>query len=449
MAMQQDKVSNGDIMPVNHTRSLWQTGALFALIALTVNLSGCTGIAKGITEAVIGDPSKRQDTRKCYVRGRPFDGIKTIMAENADSKGNGKTGHSVLKILMVHGIGTHQPGYSTRLLENIAAGLGMARFDEKIKEISLQERQDSVGEFGKLRFTRYMNSTGEKEMIFAELTWDPIVENEKKGIEFDNSGEYSFRRAALNNSLKEFVNATLPDVLMYNGTSRLPIQLSIGQSICWMMNEPWDSIPAKGSHYCNGNTPRSLSQINDDFVFITHSLGSRITIDSLQFIAAAVAEKAKNNPSFAEKVKTLQDKDLTVFMLSNQLPLLQLGQHEPGVTGKISEMCGPQAKSPELRMFRQTRLIAFSDPNDLFSYAIPPDFLDRHVDSRLCPNLTNVILNVADVVNLLGGELANPLSAHTQYDADERVISLITNGIGGKYTSPIIKDRCTWLEAVP
>lgn len=419
---------------------------LLPLLALAAQLAGCSGLARGITEAVIGNSSQKQDTRKCFIRGRSFAGLETILARQDSDAERDKVKHAVLKVLMVHGIGSHQPGYSTRLAENLARTLALQRVDEQTKEITLSERADSEREFGVLRINRYLSPKNERQMVFAELTWDPIVEKEKRGIEFDNSGEYSFRRASLNNSLKSFVNATIPDVLMYNGSSRLPIQLSIGQAMCWLMNETWDSLPAQGKFFCAGNSPSSLARIQDDFVFITHSLGSRITVDALQMIASAVAERAKTDVSFAEKMKLLQEKDFTVFMLSNQLPLLQLGQSEPKVTGKIRELCGPHARTPEQRMFKETRLIAFSDPNDLFSYAVPGKFLDEHMDSRLCPTLTNVIINVTDVMNLLGGELANPLSAHTEYDADERVLGLLTRGIGVPDSSA--QDRCNWLETM-
>ncbi len=53
------------------------------------------------------------------------------------------------------------------------------------------------------------------------------------------------------------------------------------------------------------------------------------------------------------------------------------------------------------------------------------------MDSRLCPEMTNVILNVAKVINVLGFcELANPMKAHNGYQIDERVIGLISKGLG-------------------
>ena len=80
---------------------------------------------------------------------------------------------------------------------------------------------------------------------------------------------------------------------------------------------------------------------------------------------------------------------------------------------------------------------------------MPPKFVETYLDSRLCPVATNVTINVARAISLLGiGEFADPLEAHTGYDHDERVISLIAHGIGVAETAPIIKARCTWLETV-
>ena len=101
-------------------------------------------------------------------------------------------------------------------------------------------------------------------------------------------------------------------------------------------------------------------------------------------------------------------------------------------------------------MVQETRVVAFSDPNDLFSYAIPAKFLDVHMDSRLCPTLTNVILNIAPATSVLGmGEFANPMTAHLEYDNDERVIALITQGLDREAMAPMILERCDWIEAVP
>lgn len=413
------------------------------LLGLIGVLSGCAGMAKGVTEALLADKEEKEDTRKCLVRGRAFPGLETCMQQQEREAASGVAERRVLKVLMVHGIGTHKPGYSTRLAENLARALSLPQVEEKYKEFNLSH-PNYPGELGTLRVSRFFNTEKGRDLIFYELTWDPIVEAAKQTIAFDNSGEYAFRRTGVNNALKLFVNDTVPDVVLYYGKFREQIQSSVGQSIAWMMSETWESLPGGGTVYCDATDPKNLDRLADDYVFITHSLGSRITSDALQRIAAVV----KANPKFGNRVEILMEKTFPVFMLSNQLPLLQLGQPEPEVHGQIDEICRNDSPRAKERLFRQTRLIAFSDPNDLFSYAIPPKFLDQYIDSRLCPTLTNVVLNVADLANIFGVGIANPMAAHTEYDDDERVLGLVVRGIGQGDVAQTVADRCEWIEAV-
>jgi hypothetical protein len=415
---------------------------------------------------------KKEDVRKCYVRGRPFEGLETKLKRQQQAAQVSKGDHPVLKVLVVHGIGSHQPGYSTRLAENLAQALSLNRVQETVKEMTITHPKFPDQELGLLRLTRYLNTDEGREIIFAELTWNPIVAKEKQTINFDNSGEYSFRRAPINNIMKVFVNDTIPDVMMFNGTSRQQIHVSVGQSLCWLMSESWASLQTKTAQFCDASVSTSIDRLDDEFVFITHSLGSRITVDALQWIASLVSDITKPEAAVAGNLqplqhaavthlptktrstvmaqkRLLQQKEFTVFMLSNQLPLLQLGQPKPQVTGRIAEICGPEAAHETERIFRNTHLIALSDPNDLFSYALPPSFINEYVDSRLCPTLTNAILNVSDVTDIFVGQFANPLAAHTEYDNDPRVIGLIARGIGHSEVDPEVAERCTWLESVP
>ena len=67
----------------------------------------------------------------------------------------------------------------------------------------------------------------------------------------------------------------------------------------------------------------------------------------------------------------------------------------------------------------KTQIIAFSDPNDLMSYPVPDKFAGQYIESRLCPCVTNVTINVAAVNSLLGlGEIANPMGAHLGYEGE-------------------------------
>ena len=68
------------------------------------------------------------------------------------------------------------------------------------------------------------------------------------------------------------------------------------------------------------------------------------------------------------------------------------------------------------------------------------------MDSRICPSLVNVIINIAPVKSVLGVELAAPGEAHRGYDNDQRVIKLMAHGMSDDQADPMVKDRCTWME---
>ena len=147
--------------------------------------------------------------------------------------------------------------------------------------------------------------------------------------------------------------------------------------------------------------------------------------------------------------KAFKELDVKVFMLANQLPLLQSGLEPASVRDAVPAYCRPDGAHYADRLFEETDLIAFSDPNDLLSYPIPDRFVRDYVDLRLCPQQVNVTINVAPVTDLIGlGEFANPLAAHVEYENDERVIDLITRGIGQPETTPVVKDAAPgWRSA--
>jgi hypothetical protein len=102
--------------------------------------------------------------------------------------------------------------------------------------------------------------------------------------------------------------------------------------------------------------------------------------------------------------------------------MLQLGRQLPEVIGQEANYCQAKVSEYSSRMFSETDIVAFSDPNDILNYAISQDFSKKYLDSRLCVNVTNVNINVAKVIDAFGiGKFANKLDAHTGYTRDDRV----------------------------
>jgi hypothetical protein len=63
----------------------------------------------------------------------------------------------------------------------------------------------------------------------------------------------------------------------------------------------------------------------------------------------------------------------------------------------------------------------------------------------MCPVMTNVIINIAEVKKVFGVELAAAGDAHRNYDNDERVIKMSAHGVN-ENADPMVKERCEWLE---
>lgn len=399
-------------------------------------LTGCSSVARGVTEAIL--EREKEDTRMCEIAGPPFNGVK-------DSINQASAGASHTKVLMVHGIGKHLPDYSAHFREKLVRKLDLESMDPAIKRIELVNDAKNGVPVGLLKIYHYYNSASQHDLLFYELTWSPISDEAKKVIEFDSSEAYSYRRADLNKSLKSFMNQTVPDLLVYEGEERALINKSVGQSICWMFRDQWADLPESGVHYCDFRDNKIGNNIRqDDYFVVTHSLGSRITLDTFNNYALLqkTCPECKYPQSFTSAMK---DEALTVFMMANQLPLLQVGRSKPDFTGQVENFCNPAGSKYDERLVGKTRIVAFSDPNDILSYPIPPDYVENYIDSRTCPEIVNVELNVAHPTDLFGVmNLANPLEAHVGYQEDDRVIEIISSGLHRDNLSPLIAQKCNW-----
>ena len=398
---------------------------LFILVCCITLLSGCAGFG---------------DSRRCQIKGEPFQGIFPLIKDSAKTT----------KVMMVHGVGKHDPGYSTQLREGLANKMGLNQISKITKNITLNDWIETDKEFGNLRITRSTNEDESHELLFYELTWSELTDNQKAMLAYDMSGEYSFRRAFVNEKIKEFTNDVLPDQMLYVGDAREDILISVGEALCWMISKPWHDLPVTGNRACTAVDLKTavVSMKNDHYAFITHSLGSRIVIDGLQRLARIHGDKKNERRVKVKKVlagkfnQAFRELRIPIFMLANQLPLFQITREPPEITGQYDAYCRAEGEHYNLRTLSEIDIIAFSDPNDILSYTITEEFMDRYLDSRLCIDTTNININVADVTGIFGIDYANPLDAHVGYETDERVIALIANGVGNKDTSPIITERC-------
>ena len=104
-----------------------------------------------------------------------------------------------------------------------------------------------------------------------------------------------------------------------------------------MVSRSWSELPelTEGT-YCGPDMPGFGSRMpQDDFVLITHSLGSRATIDAMQRLTNM---PVTSDPRIKRVADQFAQRDIQVFMLSNQLPLLEAGREGQQVTGQIGSL---------------------------------------------------------------------------------------------------------------
>ena len=184
------------------------------------------------------------------------------------------------------------------------------------------------------------------------------------------------------------------------------------------------------------------------YASIVESLGSQLFLD-------VVNDSFDSNEVWAKEFLSRTE---SVFMLSNQIPLLSLAKIEP-VKIKIANAvpsdeelrqwrdspplpADPYVLFEPLRRFEKgvvesdrimdrrrsnpIDVIAFSDPNDLLSYPVPPKAVNP---SRL--RVVNVFISIATTgYSMPFGkpQVVNPLKAHTGYQENQIVRKYLIAG---------------------
>jgi len=144
------------------------------LISISLAISGCASFGEGIATAVL-KKQEQEDVRACKISGKSFAGMKDSLELPGDK----------VKVLMVHGVGTHLPGYSTQFQEKLATELNLTVKSSRYKEINLVNKEFPDKNLGVLRVRRLLNEDQNQEMLFYELTWSAITNPQKEKIKYD------------------------------------------------------------------------------------------------------------------------------------------------------------------------------------------------------------------------------------------------------------------------
>jgi len=357
------------------------TGKLKILTAwLALLASGCTSV-----------PYKNPVIEPMTPTSGPFAGLRMLAPTKP------------LKVLVVHGMCTHDSSWVQGWTGAMAKAFGST---------GVQRQSDAVGKIVTEHYD--FDDHGRKvEVTFA--IWSPETQGVKAALAYDSGSNFRYKRAKFNGMAKSIlINDCFADPVIYSG-SLAPgsvgesLRLDMAGVVCRFLGGVWKDEKCSGAETWTARA------------FITESLGSKLLVDAVDRLSTANAEQAA--PVRAALVQTR-----AIYMLANQLPLLRLAEARAGTALA-------QSATPDLRWFGAARgqinatdrsaplqVVAFTDPNDQFSYRLTYPAIGDTPD-RVA--LFNVIVSNAPTYF---GLAENPYPAHVGYWDNPSVPPLVLEG---------------------
>lgn len=306
-------------------------------------------------------------------------------------------------VLLVHGMCTHDAGWADATVATLAAQLAA----------NVSTTRTRSGGSGIVIVPARID-TPQGTLRVKSLIWSPLTTPIKQQLCYDQTGKsaicqesppFPHQRARLNARLKDkLVDDCLPDALIYQGVGR---QEMLARMRAAILEASADADPKA------------------PLVVITESLGSKILFDTL----VAMTEEEPTSRARAVALREVQRMGYLI-MAANQIPLLHTAEQVPQPAASLAMQVAPpdslakllekrQGGSRDRRALAALTLIAFTDPNDLLSYTLPPE--------RYPGAIVHNVLVSNDRTYL--GWLENPLTAHLDYLANPDVGSLISCGV--------------------
>ncbi|BHH83667.1 hypothetical protein [Desulforhopalus sp. 52FAK] len=288
-----------------------------------------------------------------------------------------------IDIVFVHGMGGYASGDPTTAIEYIVKELSLTEQSQTL--VTIPSNNPDIPNSGTIKIIKTESKDRKKIVVFYIVKWSQITNSFTTPL-YNNDEFYNDRMVKANRNIKEgLLNNRLADVLLYQDTI-------VGPAIRSTVEGVYNYI-----------------QDDSDLVFITYSLGSKIIFD-LFFEKLQTLKDKKESKKYANRLQS-------VFMLANQVPLLGIG---PGNTFWASVKM-----MTKLRTNPKHWMVAFSDINDILSYALDTD-LPVLEDSFINVLVTNERCSYYTFSKF--GKIVNPYPAHLGYGTNNEVLNIIVNG---------------------
>lgn len=323
-----------------------------------------------------------------------------------------------LDVLLVHGMCTHDADWASGAAQDLYANMGGNPADVRLQPAP-------VGTTGIVLFQQTLALPAGSLRVNA-LLWSPLTTPLKADLCYDQSDKsaqcpaaeaaktYPYQRARLNRMTKDrLVNDCLADAMIYQGKPRIDIDERMQAAIVQAVNT-------------TGGRPAANPQ--SPVVVITDSVGSKITFDAIYKLATGPG-KGKEKAGMA-----LFNRTALVFMRANQMPILALADKrlDGSLSAERVDAGFPSDPIQALILRRNAApggsrfhgvptVVAFSDPNDMLSYALARSPL---AVGASYPIIDVIVSNEVTYFGLF--ELPN--TAHLDYAKTDAVRRLIACG---------------------
>ena len=322
------------------------------------------------------------------------------------------------RILWIHGMCDHGADWvkdsSDRLLRSLNARQIETPLPVRLSAQTDEEKAETISKEAMVNGKRL-------ELKF--LLWSPLTRDYKKALEFDNDteagGRFPYKRASLNRALKRtLLNKCLIDAVIYGGPNGDSIRSWAKQAVCEGLGGIFNARNEACSALPSGFVPRT--------VIVAESLGSKVILDAIESIWSG-----NRTDTMAAQLASVQQ----IFMVSNQVPLLSTAgvadnkaANSRPVNNGLNALLEAQARVRKSTAIARRvaaplpplQIIAFTDPNDLFSYRLS----SAHIGTPKVQVINVIVSNAPTSFGLF----ARPDHVHCGYRWNRYVLGTIVHG---------------------
>jgi hypothetical protein len=320
-----------------------------------------------------------------------------------------------LDVFVVHGMCNHGVEWAKLTFAELARALGMVASADA-QQVPLD---------GAAQLYRQVIEGEGRQAILSAFVWSPLSQDAKDDLCFDvtaptqacpgDQATSRQKRASANGMLKnELLNECLADALVYAGNRGRAIRDAMKDALVTGLSA--EHKPLK--EYAAGDAPRAPDW---PLYMISDSLGSKILLDSIREMQSASNQEGQ----FIEETVARM---AAVYLRANQIPLLSLTDASATPSNPFEALGAPLRRAAEGKSnMRDAQeplpIIAFTDPNDLLSFALH----DAKYDTARLRFVDVLVTNAPTYF----GKFQSPLDAHTHYKRNKCVIAAVVGGSSG------------------